>query len=76
MKKAFQFDTQVPDRRENMSLHNFTYIAGGFNKTGTPPLLDKVDNWCLLEILGVICCSCFSIPTFELSHFLALFYVE
>ena len=44
MKKAFQFDTQVPDRRENMSLHNFTYIAGGFNKTGTPPLLDKVDN--------------------------------
>lgn len=44
MQKAFQFDTQVPDRRENMSLHNFTYIIGGFNKNGTLILLDKVDN--------------------------------
>lgn len=44
MQKAFQFDTQVLDRRENMSLHNFTYIVGGFNKNGTLILLDKVDN--------------------------------
>ena len=50
MQKAFQFDTQVPDRRENMSLHNYTYIAGGFNKNGTLILLDKVDSWCLLEV--------------------------
>jgi len=64
MKKAFQFDTQVPDRKENISLHNYTYIAGGFNKNGSLILLDKVDNLCLLEILGIICRSCFSIPTF------------
>lgn len=44
MQKAFQFDTQVPDRKENMSLHSFTYIVGGFNKNGTLILLDEVDN--------------------------------
>ena len=42
MQKAFQFDTQVPDRRENMYLHNFTYIVGGSNKNGTLILWTKL----------------------------------